>query len=164
MAVIAVYPGSFDPITNGHIDLVERGAEIFDLIIVSVADNVDKEPLFTVKERAEMIREIFKGRENIQVDSFRGLLVDYLKKVKANVVLRGLRAVSDFDYEAQMALTNKKMYPPAETFFLMSGESYTYLSSSIVREIAMYGGHVEGMVPKLVENLLKDKYQKRRDR
>lgn len=164
MAVIAVYPGSFDPITNGHIDLIERGAEIFDLIIVSVADNVDKGPLFSVKERVELIKEIFKGRENIKVDSFRGLLVDYLKKAKANVVLRGLRAVSDFDYEAQMALTNKKMYPPAETFFLMSGESYTYLSSSIVKEIAMYGGSVEGMVPKLVENLLKEKYQKRRDK
>lgn len=156
---IAVYPGSFDPITNGHIDLVERTLRIFDRVIVSISTNRDKESsLFSVKERLEMIREVFKGHgSHVKVDSFDDLLVNYTESVGANVIIRGLRAVSDFDYEFQMATMNRGLKPGLETFFMMTGESYFYISSRLVKEVNSLGGDVSGLVPKSVLRRLKKK-------
>jgi pantetheine-phosphate adenylyltransferase len=155
--VIAIYPGSFDPLTNGHLDLIERGSKIFDELIVAILRNPEKEPLFTLEERLEMIRAMTRERENVRVDSFDGLMVDYALKVGATAVLRGIRAISDYEYELQMALMNRKLEPRLETVFMMPAETYSYLSSRLVREVATLGGSVRGLVPELVEKKLRVK-------
>jgi pantetheine-phosphate adenylyltransferase len=144
---IAVFPGSFDPLTSGHVDIIERGRFIFDKVIVSVLINRDKTPLFTTNERVAMIREVFSGHDDVEVDTFDGLLVDYAQGKGARAIIRGLRAVSDFEYEFQMANMNRKLAPKVETVFMMTGEDYFYISSQLVREVAMYGGSVQGLVP-----------------
>ena len=155
--VIAIYPGSFDPLTNGHLDLIERGAKIFDELIVAILRNSEKEPLFSVEERLEFIRAMTGKRDNVRVDSFDGLMVDYALKVGATAVLRGIRAISDYEYELQMALMNRKLHPELETVFMMPHQKYSYLSSRLVREIARLGGAVEGLVPDMVERKLREK-------
>lgn len=153
---LAVYPGSFDPFTNGHVDIVGRALKAFDRLIVAIAVNPAKEGLFSVEERTEMVRELYAGQSRVEVDSFTGLLVNYLKQRNASAVVRGLRAVSDFEYEFQMANMNRKLYPAAETFFLMTGNDYFYVSSSLVKEVAKLGGCLEGLVPSIVlERLLR---------
>ncbi len=156
--IVAIYPGSFDPITNGHLDLIERGTQIFDQLVVAVLTNLEKEPLFTVQERVEMLRQVTKDMRNVGVDTFSGLLVDYAKRKKARAILRGVRAFSDYEYELQMALTNRKLEPNLETVFLMPAESYAYLSSRLVKEIFRHGGPVTGMVPPIVEERLQQKF------
>lgn len=156
---IAVYPGTFDPITNGHIDLIERTLRIFDEVIIAIAHNPRKMPLFNIKERIEMITSSTKGLRNIKIETFDGLLVDYAKKKKAQAIIRGLRAVSDFEYEFQMALMNRKLDNKIETVFLMPSEEYSYLTSSIVKEIAAFKGSVNGLVPKIVDKKLKEKFK-----
>ena len=155
---IAVFPGSFDPVTVGHIDLIERSAAVFDEIVVAVACNQEKTPLFTVPERIEMIKEIFSKNPQVKVETFKGLLIDYLIKRDTHVIIRGLRAVSDFEYEFQMALMNRKLAPGIETFFMTSSALYTYVSSRIVKELASLGGDVSDLVHPLVEKLIKAKY------
>lgn len=155
--VIAIYPGSFDPLTNGHLDLVERGAKIFDELIVSILRNPEKEALFSVEERREMIEEMTQRFSNVRVDTFDGLMVDYATRVGATAVLRGIRAISDYEYELQMALMNRKLEPRLETVFMMPAETYSYLSSRLVRQVAMLGGSVRGLVPEMVEQKLREK-------
>lgn len=155
--VIAIYPGSFDPLTNGHLDLIERGAKIFDELIVAILRNPEKDALFSLEERLEMIRAMTAQRENVRVDSFDGLMVDYALKVGATAVLRGIRAISDYEYELQMALMNRKLEPRLETVFMMPAETYSYLSSRLVRQVATLGGSVRGLVPELVEQKLREK-------
>ncbi len=155
---IAVYPGTFDPITNGHIDLVERSLGIFDEVIIALAPNPKKIPLFTIEERIEMIKTATKGLRNVKTDVFNGLLVNYAKKKKAKAIIRGLRAVSDFEYEFQMALMNRRLDSRIETVFLMPSEEYSYLTSTIIKEIAAFKGSVKGLVPKIVEDKLKKKF------
>ena len=154
---VAIYPGSFDPVTNGHLDLIERGEKMFDLVIVAVLQNVDKQPLFTVLERVEMLREVTKQWPAVEVDVFKGLLVDYARKRGAGVILRGIRAVSDYEYELQMALMNRKLEPRLETVFMLPGEPYSYLSARLVREIAQLGGPLNDLVPAVVEQRLRAK-------
>lgn len=154
---IAIYPGSFDPITNGHLDLIERGSQLFDRLIVALLTNLEKDPLFSMSERVEMLRAVAGKIPNVSVDTFRGLLVDYAARKKAQAILRGIRAFSDYEYELQMALMNRKLAPNLETVFLMPGESYTYVSSRLVREIIRHGGSVKGLVPELVEERLREK-------
>jgi pantetheine-phosphate adenylyltransferase len=154
---IAIYPGSFDPVTNGHLDLIERGEKMFDLLIVAVLRNAEKQPLFSVQERVEMLREVTKQWTAVEVDVFDGLLVDYARKRGAGVILRGIRAVSDYEYELQMALMNRKLEPRLETVFMLPGLSYSYLSSKLVREIAQLGASLKGLVPPIVEERLKAK-------
>ena len=158
MPNLAIYPGTFDPITNGHLDLIERGLRIFDRIIVAVAEGSYKKTLFTVPERLEMMREALAKKPNVTVDSFPGLLVEYVKSQKGAVVLRGLRAITDFEYEFQMAMMNRRLDPEIETVFLMTGMRWVFLSSSILKEAAMHGGNIEGMVPELVYKKLRKKY------
>ena len=153
----AVYPGSFDPVTNGHVDIIERGTHLFDKIIVAILVNVEKSPLFTVEERVEIMRDVFKGRPNVEVDTFDGLLVDYIAKRNADVIVRGLRAVSDFESEFQMALMNRRLSPHIETVFMMPAEQYTYISSRLIKEVFSLGGQVHGLVPEIVERRLKEK-------
>jgi pantetheine-phosphate adenylyltransferase len=155
-----IYPGSFDPPTNGHLDLIVRASKIFDKVIVLVVQNINKKPFFSIDERVEMLKLIIKNRKlkNVFVDQYRGLLVDYLKEKKINLILRGLRAVSDFDYEFQMVLTNRKMYPKTEIIYLMPDYKWVYLSSSLVKEIVMYKGDVSKFVPKEVLKFIKNKY------
>jgi pantetheine-phosphate adenylyltransferase len=155
--VLAIYPGSFDPVTNGHLDLIERGAKIFGRLVVSVLRNVDKEPLFTLDERLEMLRGVTRQWPNVEVDVFEGLLVDYARLRDAKVILRGIRAVSDYEYELQMAMMNRKLNPDLETVFMMPALSYSYLSSRLVREIARLGGPITGLVPPAVEERLRAK-------
>jgi pantetheine-phosphate adenylyltransferase len=154
---IAVYPGSFDPVTNGHIDLVERGLRIFDRVIVAVAPSVKKSPLFTLEERIELLGEVLGGNAKVEIDVMDGLVVDFVQRQKATAVIRGLRAVSDFEYEFQMSLMNRKMDPTFETVFLMPSARYTYLSSSIIKEVARFGGSLKDMVPEVVRKRLKAK-------
>jgi pantetheine-phosphate adenylyltransferase len=155
-----IYPGSFDPPTNGHLDLIIRASKIFDKVIVLVVQNINKKPFFSIDERVVMLKLIIKNRKlkNVFVDQYRGLLVDYLKEKKINLILRGLRAVSDFDYEFQMVLTNRKMYPKTEIIYLMPDYKWVYLSSSLVKEIVMYKGDVSKFVPKEVLKFIKNKY------
>jgi len=160
MEKIAVYPGSFDPITNGHVDIVQRGLKIFDKILIAVLENPKKTPLFTTKERIDMIREVFSDEKNMEVKVFDGLLVEFAKKNGAKIVIRGLRAVSDFEYEFQMALMNRKLNPEIETFFMTPSVSYTFLSSKLVKEIFMLGGCLRGLVPMHVEKRLREKFKK----
>lgn len=154
---IAIYPGSFDPVTNGHLDLIERGEKMFDLLIVAVLRNADKQPLFSVQERVEMLREVTKQWPAVEVDVFYGLLVDYARKRGAGVILRGIRAVSDYEYELQMGLMNRKLEPRLETVFMLPGLSYSYLSSKLVREIARLGASLNGLVPPIVEERIRVK-------
>ncbi len=155
--VRAIYPGSFDPLTNGHLDLIERGSKIFEELIVAILRNSEKDPLFTLPERKEMLQEMVKHYPNVRVDSFDGLLVDYAMKKNAKAVLRGIRAISDYEYELQMALMNRKLQPQLETVFMASGETYSYLSSRLVKEIFRLGGSVRGLVPDLVEEKMREK-------
>jgi pantetheine-phosphate adenylyltransferase len=150
-STIAIYPGSFDPITNGHLDLIQRGSRLFDRLIVSILRNERKEPLFTVEERAEMLREVVGGYLNVEVDSFDGLLVDYAAARSATVLLRGIRAISDYEYELQMALMNRRLRPQIETVFLMANEAYSFISSRLVKEVFSLGGDIAGLAPPLVE-------------
>ena len=157
--VIAIYPGSFDPLTNGHLDLIERGSKIFDELIVAILRNPEKNPLFSLSERRQMIEAMTERWENVRVDTFEGLTVEYAKRVEATAVLRGIRAISDYEYELQMALMNRKLAPDLETVFMMPAEAYSYLSSRLVREIAQLGGPVAGLVPELVEQRLREKME-----
>jgi pantetheine-phosphate adenylyltransferase len=153
----AIYPGSFDPLTNGHLDLIERGARIFDHLVVAVLTNLEKQPLFTSRERVEMLQVVTAGIKNVSVDTFDGLLVEYAQRKKAKAILRGIRAFSDYEYELQMALVNRQLAPQLETVFLMPAESYSYLSSRLVKEIFQHGGSVKDMVPRVVEERLRQK-------
>jgi len=156
--VLAVYPGSFDPITNGHLDLVERGARLFDRLIVAILENAAKDaPLFTVEERMEMLREVLRPFANVEVGSFCGLLADYVARQHAHVILRGIRAISDYEYELQMALMNTRLAPDVETVFLMSREAYSFVSSRLVKQIIGLGGNISGLVPPLVEQRLRSR-------
>src|SRR5438874_9344459 len=155
--VTAIYPGSFDPPTNGHLDLVERGSKIFDELIVAVLRNSEKTPLFSIGERRHMLEELTAGFKNVRVDVFDGLTVHYASRVKASAMLRGIRALSDYEYELQMALMNRKLRPELETVFMMPAEKYSYLSSRLVREVARLGGDVSKLVPDVVDERLKEK-------
>jgi len=156
----AIYPGSFDPVTNGHIDVIKRALKIFDKIIVAVGDNPGKEPTFTTEERLEMLRESTKDMKNVEIDAFTGLLLDYVKSKDSRIIIRGLRAVSDFDFEFQRALMNRVVDDEIETIFIMTKEHYVYLNSSIVKEMAMFDGKLNGLVPEIVEKKLKEKFSK----
>ena len=155
---VAVYPGTFDPITNGHLSIVNRALKIFDKLIIAILNNPHKAPLFTLQERIDMIREVLKGKPEVRVDAFDGLLVDYVVQMKTNVILRGLRALSDFEYEFQMALMNRKLNRDVQSVFLMTDYKWFYTSSTIVKEAASLGGDINGLVPALVEQKLKEKY------
>jgi pantetheine-phosphate adenylyltransferase len=157
MSTLAVYPGSFDPLTNGHVDIIERGARLFDRIIVAILVNAEKSPMFTMAERVEIARAVFKGHPNVEVDTFDGLLVNYMQRRKANVIVRGLRAVSDFEYEMQMALMNRELTRTVETVFMMPAAQYSFISSRLIKEVFSLGGKVHGLVPDLVEKKLQEK-------
>ena len=154
---MAVFPGSFDPLTSGHVDIIDRGCAIFDRVIVAVLVNADKTPLFTVEERVDMIREECRNRPGVEVDTFDGLLVDYARRKGAHALIRGLRALSDFEYEFQMALMNRRLNHDLETVFLMPAEQYTYTSSRLIKEVFRLGGAVDGLVPPAVEQRLRQK-------
>jgi pantetheine-phosphate adenylyltransferase len=154
---VAIYPGSFDPLTNGHVDIIERGARIFDVIVVAILVNAEKSPLFSKEERVSIVKEVFKGRSNVEVDTFDGLLVDYAASRQAHVIVRGLRAVSDFEVEFQMALMNRRLDPTIETVFMMPAEQYSYISSRLIKEVFSLGGRVRGLVPESVEQRLREK-------
>ncbi len=156
---IAVYPGSFDPCTNGHLDVIKRASKLFDKVIVAVLTNNSKNPLFSVEERANMLRLVTKDMDNVKIDTFSGLLVDYMKKIDSRVIIKGIRAVSDFEYEFQMALTNRTLYGDLETLFLHTSQEYMFLSSSIVKEIAKYGGSLDGLVPGDLIPIIKDRFE-----
>jgi len=158
-SVIAIYPGSFDPFTNGHLDLIQRSTHLFDKLVVSVLQNEEKKSLFSVEERLEMIRDSLPGSSHIEIDSFDGLLVDYATSKNASVILRGIRAISDYEYELQMALMNRRLQPNIETVFLMAREAYSFISSRQVKEVVGLGGNVTGLVPPAVEAKLKRKFQ-----
>ncbi len=153
----AIYPGSFDPPTNGHLDLIQRGSKIFDELIVAILRNSEKVPMFSVAERLDMLRELTADLSNVRIDTFDGLMVEYAKSIEASCVLRGIRAVSDYEYELQMALMNRKIEPTLETVFMMPADKYSYVSSRLVREVAQAGGPVKGLVPEVVEQKLREK-------
>ena len=153
----AVYPGSFDPPTNGHLDLIERGSKIFDELVVAVLRNLEKAPLFSVADRRNMLESMTSGFDNVSVETFDGLTVEYAIKVEASAVLRGIRAISDYEYELQMALMNRKLQPSLETVFMMPAEKYSYVSSRLVREVAQLGGNIDCLVPELVAQKLREK-------
>ena len=155
---IAVYPGSFDPITYGHMDILFRSLELFDKVIMAVAYNIEKKGLFTVEERKDIIREAVKGNEHVIVDSFEGLLVDYVKKVNSRFVVRGLRAMSDFEYEFQMASMNRNLNKDMDTIFMMTSKDYFFISSRTIKEVASFGGNVDGLVPPVVAKCLNEKF------
>lgn len=158
---IAVYPGSFDPVTYGHIDIIKRAAGIFDEIIVAVAHNAEKEPMFSVKERVAMLKKVTSGMKNVSTDDFNGLVVDYVKKRNIKVIIRGLRMISDFEYEFQMALTNRKLNDSIETIFMMPHESYSYVSSKLIKEAAVLGANLKDFVPSFVEKELLKKIRRK---
>jgi pantetheine-phosphate adenylyltransferase len=152
-----IYPGSFDPVTNGHLDIISRCSKKFDKLIVAVLNNPAKKPMFTVEERVHLLREVTKEYDNVEIDSFSGLLVEYAKQKNVSLIVKGLRAVSDFEYELQMATMNKQLNDEIETFFLMTNTKYSYLSSSLVKEVAKFNGNISEIVPKVVENAIKEK-------
>ncbi len=154
---VAVFPGSFDPVTNGHLDLIDRTLKVFDEVIVAILVNPDKRPLFSVEERVAILRDVCRSKGKVRVDTFSGLLVDYAVKVGAFSIVRGLRAISDFEYEFQMALMNRRLNPRIDTVFLMAPESYSYLSSRLVKEVFHLGGSITGLVPPIVERRLREK-------
>ncbi|HEY5618724.1 MAG TPA: pantetheine-phosphate adenylyltransferase [Vicinamibacterales bacterium] len=154
---LAVFPGSFDPLTNGHVDIILRSTHLFERVLVAVLVNAEKKPLFTADERVAMVREVFREYPNVDVDTFDGLLVDYARARRASAIIRGLRAVSDFEYEFQMALMNRHLEPTLETVFMMPAEQYTYLSSRLIKEVFQLGGEVHGLVPSAVERWLREK-------
>lgn len=158
--VIAIYPGSFDPITNGHLDLIQRGSLMFDTLIVSILRNENKQPLFSVEERMEMLREVVQPYGNVAVDSFDGLLVDHAAAYSATVLLRGIRAISDYEYELQMALMNRRLRPDIETVFMMANEAYSFISSRLVKEVFGLGGNITGLVPPSVEERMQRRMNK----
>ncbi len=158
---VAVYPGSFDPITNGHLDILHRGLALFDKVIIAIANNIEKRALFTVEERKDLIRRSINGSDNVLIDSFEGLLVDYVKKVQAPSVIRGLRAMSDFEYEFQMASMNKSLNPEMDTLFMMTSKDYFFVSSRTIKEVAAFKGSVEEFVPKAVALALNEKFSKK---
>jgi pantetheine-phosphate adenylyltransferase len=158
---IGVYPGTFDPITNGHIDIIRRSLQVFDKVIVAVAPNPKKKPLFDIQERVEMIQESTRDIPNVQIEIFEGLLADYMKRKGAHAIIRGLRAISDFEHEFMMALMNRKLDSEAETVFLMPSEEYSYLTSSAIKEVASYGGVVKDLVPPIVARRLQDHFKKK---
>ncbi|MGD2271181.1 MAG: pantetheine-phosphate adenylyltransferase [Desulfobacterales bacterium] len=158
MQKVAIYPGSFDPVTNGHLDILERGLKIFDKIIIAILQNPGKEYLFTVEERLEMLSLTLDKFKNVEIDTFDGLLVDYAAKRKANAILRGMRAVSDFEYEFQMALMNRRLNRDIQTVFMMTGLRWIFTSSSIIKEAAQFGGNIEGMVSPIVFQKIKEKF------
>lgn len=157
MNKIAIYPGSFDPLTMGHVNIIERGLHVFDEVIVAIAHNTSKKTVFTEEERLEHLHLVFSANPRVKIDRFEGLLVDYARKTGAGSVLRGIRTVSDYEYEFQMALANKRLYPDMETIFMMTDGAYSYLSSTIIKEIIRFGGSAEGMVPPAIADLLKRK-------
>ncbi|MBI4477567.1 MAG: pantetheine-phosphate adenylyltransferase [Acidobacteria bacterium] len=154
---LAVYPGSFDPIHNGHVDIILRGARLFDRIVVALLRNAEKVPLFSIEERIDLMREVFRSQPNVEIDAFDGLLVDYARQKHASVIVRGLRAVSDFEFEFQLALMNRRLSPEIETVFMMPAEPYTYTSSRLIKEVFALGGVVSGLVPETVERRLREK-------
>ena len=160
----AIYPGSFDPVTNGHLDIIERGCKLFDEIIISILVNPEKQPFFTIEERQEMLVDVLKdisqGHCRVRVDSFRGLLVNYAMAQKADAIVRGIRAISDYEYEMQMALMNRRLEPSIETVFMMPAETYSYVSSRLVKEVFQLGGEISGLVPPLIEKRMKEKMNK----
>lgn len=155
--VVAIYPGSFDPITSGHLDVIERGSRLCDRLIVSILRNRDKFPLFSVAERMEMLREVAAPYRNVEVDSFEGLLADYALSKGARVIVRGIRAISDYENELQMALMNRRLQPQVETIFLLAGEQYSFVSSKLVKEVISLGGNITGLVPPMVEKRLQER-------
>ncbi len=157
MPTLAVFPGSFDPLTNGHVDIITRGTRLFDRIIVAILVNAEKQPLFSMEERVEIAREVFKDMPSVEVDTFGGLLVDYVERRNAHAIVRGLRAMSDFEYEFQMALMNQRLNGRIETVFMMPAEQYTYISSRLIKEVFALGGRVHGLVPDMVEERLQKK-------
>jgi pantetheine-phosphate adenylyltransferase len=160
-SIVAIYPGSFDPVTNGHLDLIARGSRVVERLIVAVLRNESKQALFSVDERVEIVQEVVRPFANVEVASFDGLLVDYAASRGANLILRGIRAVSDYEYELQMALMNRRLRPELETAFLMAGEAYSFLSSHLVKEVVSLGGDVSGLVPPAVEARLKAKFERK---
>jgi pantetheine-phosphate adenylyltransferase len=160
LASIAVCPGSFDPITYGHLDIIRRGAKVFDIVYISVLNNSSKNPLFSVEERINLIKEVTKDLPNVKVDEHTGLLADYAKSVNANAIIRGLRAVSDFEYEMQITSMNRVLNEDVETFFIMTNNQYSFLSSSIVKEVAKYNGNISTLVPPVVERALHQKFNR----
>ena len=161
MSTLAIYPGSFDPLTNGHVDIILRGARLFDRIVVAMLVNAEKSPLFTMEERVEIAREVFRDQPNVEIATFDGLLVDYVERRQAHVIVRGLRAISDFEFEFQMALMNRRLNSRIETIFMMPAEQYTYISSRLIKEVFALGGRVHGLVPELVEARLREKVMAR---
>ena len=161
MRIRAVYPGTFDPVTNGHLDLIRRCSALFDDVVVAILRNTDKAPFFTTEERVEMLEHVVKGLKNVSIATFQGLLVDFAEQIKASVIVRGIRAVSDYEYELQMALMNRRLSSKVETVFLMPAETYSYLSSRLVNEISALGGSVHGLVPPIVEQRLKRRHGQR---
>jgi pantetheine-phosphate adenylyltransferase len=157
MPTLAIYPGSFDPLTNGHVDIITRGARLFDRIIVAIAVNAEKVPLFSMEERVQIARAVFKNESSVEIDTFDGLLVDYVARRKAHVIVRGLRVVSDFEFEFQMGLMNRRLNGAIETVFMMPAEQYTYISSRLIKEVFALGGKVQGLVPDMVEARLREK-------
>lgn len=158
MSTLAVYPGSFDPLTNGHVDIITRGACLFDRIIVAILVNAEKFPLFSMEERVAIARAVFEDQPNVEIDTFDGLLVDYVERRGAQVIVRGLRAVSDFEFEFQMALMNHRLNGRIDTIFMMPAEQYTYISSRMIKEVFSLGGRVHGLVPDTVEDRLREKF------
>ena len=159
MKIRAVYPGTFDPVTNGHLDLIQRSAALFDKVLVAVLKNTDKMPLFSTEERVEMLKQVVRKHKNVSVTTFGGLLVDFAARKRASVIVRGIRAVSDYEYEVQMTLMNRRLSPGVETVFLIPAEAYSYLSSRLVKEISQLGGSVRGLVPPMVEKRLRSCYR-----